>query len=68
MKYCGIKAIPVVVITRGPPRAPDWEKRCTHLLRTLFLGVDIPCRMMRRNRGPSSQEYREDSKAFKDFI
>ena len=67
-EYCGKKAIPVVVITRGSPAAAGWETKCTGQLRSLDLGVDVPFRMVRRYRGPSSQEYREDSKALKDLI
>jgi len=68
VEYCGRKAIPVVVITRGPPKATDWETKCTDQLRSLNLGVDIPFRMVRRYKSPSSQEYGEDSKALKDLI
>ena len=68
VEYCERKAIPVVVITRGPPRATDWETKCTDQLRSLDLGVDVPFRVVRMHRGPSSQEYVEDSKALRDLI
>ena len=65
VEYCERKAIPVVVITRGPPRA-EWETRYADQLQSLNLGVDVPFGMVRRHR--SSQEYSEDSKALKDLI
>lgn len=68
VEYCEKKAIPVVVITRGPLKETEWETKCTGQLRSLNLGVDVPFIMVRRYRGPSSPEYGEDAKALKDLI
>lgn len=68
VEYCERKAIPVVVITRGPPKAPDWDVKCAGRLRQLDLGVDVPIRMVRRYRSPSSVECSEDSEALKTLI
>ncbi|KAF8121737.1 hypothetical protein EV363DRAFT_1362125 [Boletus edulis] len=67
VEYCERKAIPVLVITRGPPKV-GWEARCTDQLRQLNLGADVPFRMVRRYRSTSSPEYGEDAKALKDLI
>ena len=68
VEYCDRKATPAIVITRGPPKGTDWETKCADQLRSLDLGLIVPVRMARKNRGPSSQEYGEDSKALKDLI
>jgi len=68
VEYCDKKAIPVVVITRGPLKATEWETKCTGQLRSLNLGVDVPFIMVRKYRGSSFPEYSEDSKALKDLI
>lgn len=68
VEYCGKKAKPMVVITRGPSTATDWEMKCTEKIGLLELGVGVPFIMVRKNRGPSSQEYVEDSKALIDLI
>ena len=68
VEYCERKAIPVVVITRGPPKKTEWELKCREELKWLDLGVDVPILMVRKYHNPSSLEHVEDSRALRDLI
>lgn len=73
VEYCEERAIPVVIITRMPPKMDGWEPKCRNQLQQLGLGAafghtDVCLRRVRKHRSTSSPEYLEDGDALRDLI